>query len=562
MIHNTLEAFSQQQQKSLALLQRLEQFLTRGENLGVEIAPHLRDKIIQAITQKQNERLKIALIGGYSEGKTSIAAAWLGRQQEDMRISQEESTDELHIYHVDEDIEIIDTPGLHGFKQKGVGAEAQAYKDITRKYISQAHLLLYVMNPSNPIKESHKDDLVWLFGDLKLLDRSVFVLGKFDEMADVEDEDEYRGAFKVARDNVVQGLKHAINLSAQEEAQLAIVAVAANPFGNGLEYWLARPSEYEKISHISELQRATKEAIERSGGAGALMQEMRQSVISDVLHTQLPIAQKQCALLQKSASELSHSAHLMQKDVEKLKGRISEARIHLREFAGGYFADLILQLQGTSMESFSEFFERNIGSEGVVLEAQIQNTFEKELGSVVKELSAIQIRCDEELRGFSDLISSYGKLGVSWLTNSGLINGANIKIARDMIVSVVPQLKDILKFKPWGAANLAGKISAFLSALTLLLEAWDSYKQAERENVFAELKQKLKESFEKQRKEILGLINDEAQFIRQFFAGFITLQEQLEIMQSESQSLAVREQELEQWRKDGELIDVEFKEIV
>lgn len=562
MMHNTLEAFSQQQQKSLALLQRLEQFLTRGENLGVEIAPHLRDKILQAITQKQNERLKIALIGGYSEGKTSIAAAWLGRQQEDMKISQEESTDELHIYHVDEDIEIIDTPGLHGFKEKGVGAEAQKYKDITRKYISQAHLLLYVMNPSNPIKESHKDDLVWLFRDLKLLDRSVFVLGKFDEMADVEDESEYRGAFSVARDNVVQGLKHAINLSAQEESQLAIVAVAANPFGNGLEYWLARPSEYEKISHIDELQRATKEAIERSGGAGALMQEMRQSVISDVLHTQLPIAQKQCDLLQKSASELSHSAHLMQKDVEKLKGRISEARIHLREFARGYFADLILQLQGTSMESFSEFFERNIGSEGVVLEAQIQNTFEKELGSVVEELNTIQMRCDEELRGFSDLISSYGKLGVSWLTNSGLINGENIKIARDMIVSVFPQLKNILKFKSWGAKNLADKANVLLAVLGLALEVWDSYNQAEKEKAFEKLKQDLKKSLEEQREKILTLINDDAQFIRQFFAGFIALQEQLEMMQSESQSLAVREQELEQWRKEGELIDVEFKEIV
>ncbi len=64
--------------------------------------------------------------------------------------------------------------------------EIERYKDITKKYISEAHLILYALNPSNPIKESHKDDLNWLFRTLNLLSRTIFVISRFDEEADIE----------------------------------------------------------------------------------------------------------------------------------------------------------------------------------------------------------------------------------------------------------------------------------------------------------------------------------------------------------------------------------------
>ena len=47
------------------------------------------------------------------------------------------------------------------------------------------------MNSTNPIKDSHKEDLQWLFRELNLLPRTIFVLSRFDEVADVEDENDY-----------------------------------------------------------------------------------------------------------------------------------------------------------------------------------------------------------------------------------------------------------------------------------------------------------------------------------------------------------------------------------
>ncbi len=46
--------------------------------------------------------------------------------------------------------------------------------------------------------------------------------------------------------------------------------------------------------------------------------------------------------------------------MKRLEENISESRRSLRNFATNYFTDLILQLQGTSLKTFGEFFEREI----------------------------------------------------------------------------------------------------------------------------------------------------------------------------------------------------------
>lgn len=57
-------------------------------------------------------------MGGFSEGKTSIAAAWIDRLDESMKIAHQESSDAVKIYDIDNEMELVDTLGLYGFKQK------------------------------------------------------------------------------------------------------------------------------------------------------------------------------------------------------------------------------------------------------------------------------------------------------------------------------------------------------------------------------------------------------------------------------------------------------------
>ncbi|MGV5324416.1 LeoA/HP0731 family dynamin-like GTPase, partial [Pseudomonas aeruginosa] len=280
-MENTLDTFKAQQARALDLLGKLQRFLGQGVEAGVSIDPALSGKLQNAIDSVAGERLKVALIGGFSEGKTSIAAAWMERlDKSSMKISHQESSNEVKVYEVGEDFVLIDTPGLFGFKEQE-NAEThtiEKYKDITKKYVSEAHLVLYVMNSTNPIKESHKEDLTWLFRTLDLLPRTVFVLSRFDEVADVEDEQDYQANLQVKQNNVTGRLRELVGLNDQEAAELSIVAVAANPFDLGVDHWLANLEQFKALSHIATLQSATTGKIRQNGGSAALANEMRASV--------------------------------------------------------------------------------------------------------------------------------------------------------------------------------------------------------------------------------------------------------------------------------------------
>ena len=121
---NTLNEFKKQQSKEIEIIRDLLNFLEMGENLGVEIDKILKDKLLNTINEVKTEKLRVALIGGFSEGKTSIAAAWLEKlDKSTMKISHEESSDEVVVYDVGNDIEIVDTPGLFGFKEKNINTQ-------------------------------------------------------------------------------------------------------------------------------------------------------------------------------------------------------------------------------------------------------------------------------------------------------------------------------------------------------------------------------------------------------------------------------------------------------
>lgn len=367
---NTLDAFKTQQEHALELLGKLQRFLSQGTEADVPIDPALNSKLQSAIESVSGEKLKVALVGGFSEGKTSIAAAWMERlDKSSMKISHEESSNEVKVYEVGDDFVLIDTPGLFGFREQE-NAETHAiekYKDTTKKYVSEAHLVLYVMNSTNPIKESHKDDLTWLFRTLNLLPRTVFVLSRFDEVADVEDEQDYQDNLRVKRENVTGRLRDLVGLSEQEIADLSIVAVAANPFDLGVEHWLAHVEQFKALSHIATLQTATTEKIQRNGGNAALANEMRASVIRDVLNKQLPVAIENDQKVSLEVTKLRELDVRLTSQLGATGRQIEEARTNLRKFAMRYFSDLILQAKGCSLETFSDFFEREIGAEGIIL---------------------------------------------------------------------------------------------------------------------------------------------------------------------------------------------------
>jgi len=476
-MESTLSEFKKQQINELQILSKLKYFIEMGESLGVEIDKTLKTKLLNSMNEVEANKLKVALVGGFSEGKTSIAAAWLEKlDKSSMRISHQESSDEVKIYDVGDDIELVDTPGLFGFKEQfnSDTKSIEKYKDITQKYVSEAHLVLYVMNSVNPIKESHKDDLNWLFRTLNLLPRTVFVLSKFDDVADVEDEQSYNNEANIKKTNVVNRLKDLINLNEQESSDLSVVAVAANPFDMGMEHWLNELETFKELSHIPLLQKATTQKIQNNGGLNELAIETKKSIIQDILHKQLPASQKLNEKINQEVDKLTEISKVINKNMFSLQPKISDAKIALRDFIAEYFSDLILQAKGTSLETFNHFYEKEIGSEGININTKIQNEFERQIGSVTLELQKIETNFNAEIESFNKTIKSYGKQGVNYLSKSKVINKDTVIATRDILVAgaktIGLDIGKYLKFKPWGATKLANGAGAALAVIGLAIE--------------------------------------------------------------------------------------------
>lgn len=405
-------------------------------------------------------------MGGFSEGKTSIAAAWIERLDKSMKIDHQESSDAVKIYDIDHEIELVDTPGLFGFKEKiADSGKIERYKDITKKYVSEAHLILYALNPSNPIKESHKDDLNWLFRTLNLLSRTIFVISRFDE-------EDYNKRFETKKENIQNRLNDLIFLSEKEKEGLSIVAVVANPFGWGLEYWLKHKEEFQKLSHIKTLQDATQKKIKENDGKLTIIEEAKKSVIQDVVYRQMPLAKKEQQNLKRELEYLNKAMEKRLKEIQNLKGEISQARINLREFITRYFSDLIRQVAGTSLETFNDFVKREIGDKGINIDTRIQNAFERETQGIFNEIAKITTSFNADRSFFEKHAGTFGKIGTSFLKQSGFINATNIKLARDAIAAVgkFVGLDLAFKFKPWGAVKLAGNLNKALPFIGLLLK--------------------------------------------------------------------------------------------
>jgi GTP-binding protein EngB required for normal cell division len=564
---SSIHSFEQQKQEALKILSSLTAFVTEGRDLGIQLHPELAEKLQKSIQSAADQKLRVALIGGFSEGKTSIAAAWLEElDRKSMKISQQESSSEVAIYDFKDQLQIIDTPGLFGFKEKINAStdQIEKYKDITKRYVSEAHLVLYVMNSTNPIKESHTEDLKWLFRTLNLLPRTVFVLSRFDEIADMSDAAEFNEKFVVKKDSVAKRLHDVLELTPQEQAEIAVVAVSANPFDMGTEHWLRNIAEFRSLSRIEELQVATRRKIESNGGLLALANETKKSIISDVIAKQLPAAKEAYALLADEARRIEEIKKGQDVELQKVHDGIHQAQVRLHGRLLRYFEDLQLQARNVGMDTFNDFMHREVGNEGCLVQQRIQEIFTEEVGGISRDLNRIQINVNNELTHYNDVVSSLGKKGVNYLSQPGVITNSSVLAVRDSVSAATKMIgldiSKYLKFKPWGATKLANGLGSTLAVVGIALEAWDSYKEQERQAKFAQAIGSMIEKFKEQSKEVTRLI-DASDFSEKFFPAFMNLKQQLAAIDSEMNALQERESRFKKWYADGIAIDAEFREI-
>jgi len=434
-----MEKFEVKKQRLKEALSGLEQLLDEGQRLGLDLTDAAQ-KLRSVVQASEDETIRIVLLGSFSDGKTSAIAGLLGRLEDSMKIDQDESSDELKIYRPKElkdGFEIVDTPGLFGTKEKETDGQTMRYSEITERYISEAHIVIYVCHAVVPLKDSHKEIIRLVMRDFGKLDCSIFVINKMDEAGtDMLDADDYAEMAAIKKKNLIQRLRDTIHLTPEEEAGLRIACIAADPKGKGLAHWFDRPDDYMRRSHIGLLRDYITEITEKKD-ATALRENKNIAAVKDaMMQVEKEIFDRERLLSadlersQEAMKEIKSELQLMKKDVE-------EARRTMSDRFKALFEGITTDIDSATAKSISQVIEQRLGVKdgqaGYILERDVNQILQD--CSEANNLQVSSVHVDK----LQELFASQNKLMQQMVKQGGKalgsvkLSGGMIKSARNVV---------------------------------------------------------------------------------------------------------------------------------
>ena len=461
--------FNAEKQTALKGLEQLRAVLDELGEMGADVSSELQ-KIDSAVQAVESDVLRIALLGAFSDGKTSVIAAWLGKVMADMNIDMDESSDRLAIYSPEglpEKCEIVDTPGLFGDKDKSVDGEQVMYEDLTKRYISEAHLILYVVDATNPLKESHYDIVKWVLRDLNKLSSTIFVINKMDEVTDLTEQVLFDAQATIKKDNLKGKLQRAANLSSDEMARLNIVCLASNPNGRGLPFWFGKPEHYESRSRINDLKAMTTEVL-RNNVPAMLIAKTGLDVVRDVVGQHVLRAEEQLEQLKVFAEQNAEESARISQDIATGRSEVKRLAGELFEELQNLEKGLLGKLRPLGLENIREFLEDELGytEEGIgfKLNLKIKGAIDRSFDQSSKVTCRISQDIGRQLNSSESFLNA---MGDSALKSMGGAAKGIANLSPDIIKGAVFAARDALsavtgvaiKFKPWQATKIAGAIS-------------------------------------------------------------------------------------------------------
>ncbi len=461
-----IETFASEKGK---ILQKLDFLKNNFEKLGEEVGLDLSDliaKVETGIKNIQDKYFSIAFFGAFSDGKTTILSAITNRQ--DLKIAPEPTTDKILPYKFGDYI-FIDTPGLF--------SEHLMHDELTKKYISEANVIIYTLDPVNPLKESHHPVVKWLLSDLLKLETTIFVVNKMDFITDLEDEEDFIKHSDIKKKVVIDTLKDIVPLKKEPK----VLCIAGDPVGKGLPFWFERMADYKKLSRIDELFREIENFVKQN--RDELVLKAGLSVIRDSVDNTIKkldvirdYIEKDIKITENQAEEISSKLKILTDDINKGYTNIKEEVHNLREA-------IILSIDSAKdIEDLRNVVIKEIGEDGYIINDKINTIIQKHTISLYeneeKFLKDIEISLEYHSKINEKLLKSLSDAGAKW--------GAEIlEKSKSQLMKKLLEVRRTLKLDKsktrgeaakW-ASKWAGrlqKLGKFLKYLPLITETLDA----------------------------------------------------------------------------------------
>lgn len=557
------------EKNNLTFIDNLLALLKEGEELGLDLQNPYQ-KIEQVRETLKDERIKIALLSSFSYGKTSIIAGLNGQVEDNMKIDIDESSDEMSIYHphgLASGFEIMDTPGLFGTKTKEIKGENIRLSEISERYISEAHIVMYVCHSVTLLKDSHAafiDKVMRCWGKLE---NTIFVINKMDETgSDIEDEEEFAKIAEIKKSALVQRMKDTIHLTADEEKKLNIVCIAANPYNKGFDYWFARKDEYAQISHIEDLRKCIRQIVAKSD-KDTLQRSVAIATCRDIVDRVTHCATEAIKILLRNITPLNETIQENRQDLNLLRKEITHTQTEMKDRLDALQSEIDNSISTATMATIEDVLRANIGFEGGKV------TFSKfcdKINQILKECSegvSMTINTTaQNVEQRSNKVSNLMMEGIS----KGALNLQKLNISAAQIKSIRNFIAPSFKFKPWGAVNLSKELGKYFKIggwlIPIIIDAWSRIQEKNAAKKFAKLQSDLKDAIDHTIADVCKNINDpNSEFSKNVAQAYNSLAENLNAqqkdydrMQNTKEKLNSFQQHMVEWmKKNAE--DVSFE---
>lgn len=564
-----MENFNSYKAEKSKLLQKIEavkQYILQLEELGFDCGETLK-KLETTINSLNDDMISIAMVGAFSDGKTSVIAGWLNEKMESMDIRPDESTDDLIIYtpnNLPEKCQIVDTPGLFGKK----------YFEVTRKYIDEANIILYVVDAKNPIKESHHETVRWIMHDLRKIETTIFVINKMDVVADVTDDDDFNNAAKIKVKALRDTIADIAELTNAEASKIQIVCISSNPDENkDFDFWRNYRDIYLKRSRINDLETKVNNVMANTSLVSLITKTGYDTLIRVFVEIVKMIDEQIKDIQQCVIPTLEETLRRQKSDWENARRQILKVRPSYLRKIQAYGKDLEAKIWGTSMDNFKEFIAVEIGLEnnqisGTKLQEEIDLISMEYFNGVNEKISELCKKIEKEeqrkiaqieytenkfIRKFSGGLKSVGKVPISTLKNV-------IFTGRDALNTI---FGTTIKFKPWGVTKIATGLSKGLPIIGMGMDVIFEFINASKEKKAIEEFKKLQGTlYEMVSGTISNIINnaeDDNTFLEMFAPQIFDIENKLTKDEETLARQKEQKRQLEKWKKNAK--DIDFEEV-
>lgn len=546
---------------------RLREIIQNGSSMGIELTSVLK-KINNVLDTINSGEINIALIGSFSDGKTSAIAGLFGEVLSNMKIAADESSDEISIYRYNalgKNFRIVDTPGLFGTKEKEIEGKEVRFSDITTKYLSEAHVVIYVCDAVNPLKESHAGTIRHIMRDLGKLESSIFVINKMDEAGyDLTDEADFKRGKEIKIATLKERLKESLNLTGKETDDLHIVCIAADPKGKGIENWFAKMQDYLFRSHITDFKETLDKVVSKcdieninSNVEKASVIEIVKEADESIDNTYLP-CKSSLARLKEDSMEMNVNMDIMHAELVNSRNLMIKRLDDLKN-------DILHKIDGADINTIRTIIQDDLGVQGDTVTMYI---LERNINMILSDcsennkvsISVNSVKITKKIEEESAWIEEQVRKGVQLLGKT--------QIDENMVGETCKVLANTYKFKPWEAIKVSEKLAKWLGragiAISAALEVWEWVKEYKNVCEYSELKKELLSTINDAFADVARTFGSDGDYYSNYAPNYIALKESLkkrdeEILLLENQIAQYKElkEKLSSWSKDAEYIDFE-----